>query len=55
MSVRLNLEYDREFFEKDEREWKTFVWYDSKCGYSVLNDSVTECKDELHEGAVVFP
>lgn len=54
MSIRLNLEYDREFFEKDEREWKTFIWYDNKCGYSALSDTATECKGELRDGMVVI-
>ncbi len=53
MSIRLNLEYDREFFEKDEREWKTFVWYENKCGYTKLNDNDTECHPQLQDGVVV--
>lgn len=53
MSVRLNLEYDREFFENDEKEWKTFVWHRNKCGYTKLSDSAAECNSQLQEGAVV--
>ena len=54
MSVRLNLEYDREFFEKDEREWKTFVWYENKCGYTKLSDTAPECNPQLNDGAAVL-
>jgi hypothetical protein len=53
MSVRLNLEYDRQFFEEHEKEWKTFVWYKNKCGYTKLKDSDAECNPQLEEGAVV--
>ena len=53
MSIRLNLEYDTEFFEKDEREWKTFIWYANKCGYSKLNDNDEECHSQLQNDCVV--
>ena len=53
MGIRLNLEYDRDFFEKDEREWKNFAWYENKCGYTKLKEADTECKPELETGMTV--
>lgn len=54
MNIRLNLEYDREFFEKDESDWKTYVWYENKCGFTKLRDNDPESKPELMPGQVVL-
>ena len=54
MSIRLNLEHDRKFFEKDEREWKTFVWYYNKCGYTKLSDKDNVSNPQLQDGCVVI-
>ena len=54
MGIRLNLEYDRDFFEKDEREWRTFVWHENKCGWTKLNEADSECHAELREDSVVL-
>lgn len=54
ISIRLNLEYDKDFFEKDESEWKTFVWYHNKCGMTKLKDNDPESKPELLAGQVVI-
>jgi cancer susceptibility candidate protein 1 len=53
IGIRLNLEYDKEFFEKDESEWKTFVWYEDKCGMTKLKDTDPDSKPELANGQVV--
>ena len=47
------MEYDREFFEKDEREWKTFVWYENKCGCTKLKEADPESTAELQDKCAV--
>ena len=51
--ARVNLEYDREFFEKDEKEWRVFAWYENRCGYTKLKDADPDSKPELQGDGIV--
>ncbi len=50
LKFRENLEYDREFFEDHEPDWRYMQWWSNKCAYSKCTDELEEPKTELPAG-----
>jgi len=48
--VRENLEFDRDFFEDWEPDWKYFQWWQNKCSYSTCSDEKEEPSCDILQG-----
>ncbi len=49
MKVRDNLEFDREFFEDHEPDWKYVMYWPNKCAFVKVSDA-GECDTSLVKG-----
>lgn len=38
IKIRENLEFDREFFEDHEPDWKYAMWWPNKCAFILASD-----------------
>ena len=51
LRIRENLEFDREFLEDHEPDWRQISWWNNKCAFvSGCKDTDTECKVQIAEG-----
>lgn len=51
--LRENLEYDREFLEDYEPDWRYVAWWGNKCAFQKgCKDTDTKCNAQLAEGQV---
>lgn len=55
--IRENMEYDEEFAEDQEKEWKSIVWWTNKCACVKSRDSWENLNENFVDGTVVssFP
>ena len=49
---RENLEYDREFFEDHEPDWRYIMWWPNKCAYVRTSDALEELDSRLAQEQV---
>lgn len=50
VKVRDNLEFDREFFEDHEPDWRYVMWWANKCAFVNVCDTSEECDTSLMQG-----
>ena len=50
MKVRENLEFDREFFEDHEPDWKYMMYWPNKCSFVKVSDVADTCDTSLANG-----
>jgi len=50
VKVRENLEFDREFFEDHEPDWRYTMWWPNKCAFVKCSDLAEECDTSLAKG-----
>lgn len=50
LKVRENLEFDREFFEDHEPDWKYAMWWPNKCAFVKASDAAEKCDTSLKKG-----
>ena len=43
VKMRENLEYDREFFEDHEPDWRYMMWWPNKCAFVRCSDDAETC------------
>jgi cancer susceptibility candidate protein 1 len=43
IKIRENLEFDREFFEDHEPDWKYVMWWPNKVGFVRCSDDADQC------------
>jgi len=48
--IRENLEYDQDFAEDQEKDWKSVCWWPNKCAVIKSRDSLNNCNEALLEG-----
>ena len=53
LRLRENLEFDEEFLEDYEPDWRYMAWWPNKCAFQAgCKDTDEQCKAELTEGHV---
>jgi cancer susceptibility candidate protein 1 len=50
--LRENPEFDEDFAEDQEKDWKTFVWWKNKVGSIKMRDSYENLNENLLEGTL---
>jgi hypothetical protein len=50
IKFRENLEFDREFFEDHENEWRYLQWWPKKVAFCSAVDTNTELNDSIPKG-----
>lgn len=50
IKIRENLEFDREFFEDHEPDWKYVMWWPNKCAFVRCSDDAESCDTRLTAG-----
>ena len=50
VKIRENLEWDREFFEDYEPDWRYVMWWPNKVAYVKVSDEAEECDANLRDG-----
>ena len=50
--LRENPEFDEDFAEDQEKDWKTFVWWKNKVGSIKIRDSYENLNENLLEGTL---
>jgi cancer susceptibility candidate protein 1 len=50
IKIRENLEYDREFYEDHEPDWKQVMWWPNKCAYVNCADNHEHCDTKISHG-----
>ena len=53
--IRENLEYDEEFAEDQEKDWKSIVWWPNKCAAIKARESSETLNESFVNGTVVNP
>ena len=54
MRIRENLEFDEEYAEDQEKDWKSIVWWSNKCACVRIRDSAETPNENLVDGTLVF-
>lgn len=47
IKIRENLEYDREFFEDHEPDWRYVMWWPNKCAFVRCSDAAETCDTRI--------
>ena len=51
LRIRENLEFDKEFLEDDENDWRQVVWWANKCSFvNGCKDTDAKCNVQIAEG-----
>lgn len=50
LKIRENLEYDREFYEDHEPDWKYVMWWSEKCAFVRCSDDAEQCDTRIADG-----
>ena len=52
--IRENLEFDEEYAEDQEKDWKSIVWWSNKCACVRIRDSAETPNENFVEETMVF-
>lgn len=52
IKVRENLEFDREFYEDFDIDWRYLMWHPNKVSFVSASDDATKCDVSIPEGKV---
>eukprot|EP00347_Sterkiella_histriomuscorum_P021634 403333299 len=50
LKIRDNLEFDREFYEDHEPDWKYMMWWTDKCAFVNVSDASEQCDTSIKAG-----
>ena len=50
LKIRDNLEYDREFYEDHEPDWKYCMWWPNKVAFVNVSDGQDHCENTIKAG-----
>lgn len=50
LKIRDNLEFDREFYEDHEPDWKYTMWWPNKCAFVKVSDASEQCDASVQTG-----